>query len=146
MNPIANLITAAFAASIVATLFSMVWYSPGVFGKKWMKLAKVEKKKKDPEMGSKMLTSFFATFTMAMYLVMILAKFEASNFIDGAQIGFLIGIGIAAPALLSSSLWEERPRDLYLINAAHYVLSLMLMALTMVFIDNKLSEGLFSAF
>ncbi len=107
----------------------MIWYSPSVFGKKWMKLQGLTEGKKLKDAGLIYSLTFFASLITAFTLELIISNILGSNPWTGLIIGFWAGIGFAAATSLSDYLFsgDLKKNELYLINAGYHILSLMLM-------------------
>ncbi|MBS3127003.1 DUF1761 domain-containing protein [Candidatus Woesearchaeota archaeon] len=127
-------ITVNYVAVLVAAIVSMVlgalWYSPVLFGKQWMKLSNIDPKKM-PEMKKKAKTSYALNFVAVLVMAYVLAHTvqyaQAATVFEGVQAGFWVWLGFIATVLLGSVLWEGKPWKLYLLNAAHYFVSLVVM-------------------
>ena len=126
-----------FLAVVVASIASMaigfVWYSPFAFGKTWMKL--MGKSAKDMEAGKKksnmplmMGVNFISTLVMA-YVLALFMLYSGSDWtpMQGAMAAFWAWLGFVATVTLSSVLWEGKPVKLYILNAAHYLVGMLVM-------------------
>jgi len=109
---------AVAVASIAQLVLGMIWYSPGVFGKMWMKLAKV-KPKKPP--ASTFIWAFVGGVVMAYVIARVVQVYGAVGIGPGAYIGALLGVGLIWPVLLGGTLWEGKPCALVNINSAYWV-------------------------
>ncbi|HLD97300.1 MAG TPA: DUF1761 domain-containing protein [Candidatus Nanoarchaeia archaeon] len=125
-----------FLAVVVASIASMaigfVWYSPFAFGKTWMKL--MGKSAKDMEAGKKksnmplmMGVNFISTLVMAFVLALFMQFTGASTPVEGAWTAAWAWLGFVATVTLSSVLWEGKPVKLYILNAAHYLVGMLVM-------------------
>ena len=124
-----------WASVLVATIASMVvgmtWYSKSVFGGMWMQLSgRTEKdmqKAKQKGMGKTMVAAFIAALVTSYVLAYFLHMINAMTWVDGIQAGFWLWLGFVAPLMLGMVLWEGKPFKLYVLNAAHHLVSLMVM-------------------
>lgn len=118
-----------FLAAVLNMGLGMVWYSPKVFGQKWMKLIGLTKSKMPKEMGFIYSMAFFASLVTAFALELFIANIPGSNAWTGLMVGFWAGIGFAAASSLSDYLFAGDPKknELYLINAGFHTIAFMLM-------------------
>ncbi len=121
-------------AVLVATIASMVigslWYGP-VFGKAWMKLMKfspkdIKKMRLSPAQAMSM--GFVATLVMSFVLAHFVDYVGATTIGTAAQLAFWLWLGFSAPLLLGSFLWENKPFKLWVLNAAHRLVEMIVMA------------------
>lgn len=126
-----------YLAVIVAAIASMVvgslWYGP-LFGKQWMKLMGVTK---ESMAGAKVnmnklyaiqaLASLVMAFVLSHALVFASAYLHEEGLSAGFQTGFWNWIGFVAPVTLGSVLWEQKSWKLWMLNNAHYLVSLCIM-------------------
>lgn len=115
-----------YLAVIVATVLSMVlgmlWYSPMLFGKAWMKEMGISeedaKKQKEQGMGKFMAIGSAMAFIFAFYL--------AHYIKGGADMGDVIqwGLGLWAGVIVTTHapdyLWGKRSMKLFMINMLHH--------------------------
>ncbi len=125
-------VLAVVVASIAGMAIGFVWYSPLAFGKTWMKLmgksAKdMESEKKKSNMPMTMGVGFISTLVMAYVLSLFIQYMGASTPVQGAMTAFWAWLGFVATVTLSSVLWEGKPVKLYILNAAHYLVALLVM-------------------
>lgn len=109
----------------------MIWYSPLLFGKQWMRLIGMTKEQleraKDRGMGKIYLVAFIATLVTSYLLSYFIDIVEAVSFSTGAQTGFWLWLGFIVPVLINSVLWEQKSFKLYVINVLHYLVTLSVM-------------------
>jgi hypothetical protein len=123
-------------AVILATASSMVvgsvWYAKGVFGKTWMKLTKLdEKKMKEMSSAGPLAATVVASLVTAYVLahVSFLAHkyFNNSFFVDAVSTAFWVWLGFTAARLVVHDAFEGRPVKLTALNAAHELVTLVVM-------------------
>ncbi len=122
---------AVAGAGIVAAVIGYIWYHPRVFGTAWMRYSGIT-----PEMAERgkrrMPLHAFIGLLASMLIAYVMLGFGAAYVYDwmGAlQFAFLCWIGFAAPLLIGSVIWEQKPLRLYLINALYWLVALTMMAL-----------------
>ena len=63
----------------------------------------------------------------ALVMAWVLSRFVvAGTFMSGATVGFWIWLGFIATVTLGGVLWEGKPWNLYLLNAAYWLVALLL--------------------
>ncbi len=122
-----NLIT-VLIVTVIGMVLGMLWYSPMVFGKLWMKLSGINERKMKEMKKKGMTTSYVAMFLGAFVMNYVLAYLVvltgATDLATGAITGVWVAIGFVATVMLGSVLWEGKPLELYLINVTHYIVAL----------------------
>ena len=130
-QPVINYL-AVLAAAVVSFVIGWVWHSPVLFGKAWMKLSNMDKKKieehkKSGKMGSSLFFQFVATLITGYVLAYFVGYAGAKTAMDGVVLGFWVWFGFFATTQLGMVLWENKPFKLYLINTLHYLVTLAVM-------------------
>ncbi|MBI1755084.1 DUF1761 domain-containing protein [Candidatus Azambacteria bacterium] len=122
-------IIAVVVAAVVAVIVGGVWYSPFLFGKAWMEaLGKNPADMKGMKMPMKSMgIQFVASFVTAYVLAHFALVWHIQTFGEAVKIGFLVWAGFYATSLMGPVLWEGRPWKLYFINAAQFLVSIVLM-------------------
>ncbi len=125
---------AVAGATVASFVIGMLWYGP-LFGKKWMSLMGFTKKtmksmKMSP--GQSMALGVVSMAVMAFVLALIVAlvkivypAYPALN--AGLFAAGLVWVGFSMTSELGSVLWENRPWSLFVLNAAHSLISLLVM-------------------
>lgn len=128
-----------YLAVLLAGLSSMVvgsvWYAPGVFGKMWAKLAKVDMDRKVPAadmallLGTAFLLSLITAFVLA-HVTYLSNSFFGNDFLqDALSTGFWVWLGFNAVRFATHDMFETRRKKLTLINIANEFVTIMVMAL-----------------
>jgi hypothetical protein len=87
-------------ATVVAYAIGAAWYAPPAFSNRWMAaLGKSKEQLGDPV--KPMIAQFFLTLVTAAVLALVVVRFGAVNWIEGAAIGFALSAGLVVPSLLS---------------------------------------------
>ena len=122
---------AVLVSTIAAFAVGALWYGP-FFGKQWRDLmgfsvGSMQTMKMTP---AKAMTGGFVT---TLVLVYVLANFfamaEVSSIAAALTFAFWIWLGFIATIMLNSVWYENRTLQLYLINASHYLVALLVAAL-----------------
>lgn len=128
-----------FWGVLLATLASMavggIWYSQGVFGKTWGKLAgvKMDRKPTANEMAPLLLIQLAASFITAYVLahfVFLAHQFFANSWLtDSVTTAVWAWLGFTAARLVTHDLFEGRRKKLTLLNISHELVTLVVMGL-----------------
>lgn len=124
---------AVLVASVVAMGIGMFWYSPSGFGKQWAaqmgwSVAKMKEQMKKAT-GTTYLTAFAGNVVMAFVLAQLVANIGIVTVGDAVMLGIWAWVGFIATSFLSSVLWEGRTWQLYGINTAYQLVSLVVMSI-----------------
>ncbi len=129
---------AVLLAGLSAMVVGSIWYSPGVFGKKWAKLAKVDMTKDDPNFsGAKMALTYFLVFLGSLLTAYILAGvtfvsnafFQNSFMHEALRAAFWLWLGFVATRFFMHDTFEGRRKKLTLLNVSHELVTLLVMGL-----------------
>lgn len=126
INYLAVIVTAA--ANFV---LGGLWYSPILFGKKWMALMNVTEEdiKKKGGAGKAYASTLVGALLMASILAYFIGHVDATTAGGGARIGFYAWLGFVATTSLANTMFESRPFGLFLINAGYNLVSLVIMGI-----------------
>jgi len=123
--PEVNLL-AVVAAAVSAFVLGGLWYSPALFGGKWMALiGKSEDEMKSGSMARIFGGAFVLYFISAWVFAMFLGPKPGLSF--GAGAGLAAGLCWVAAAFGVNDLFERRPLGLTLINGGYVTLQFLLM-------------------
>lgn len=117
-------------ASIASMIIGFAWYSPSLFGKRWMKLMGYTPKslEKDKQgMGKVFLLSFLSTIVMALVLANIIRYIGFVRWQAGAYVGFWMWLGFIAPVQMTQVLFGKQSWELFGINTGHQLASILVM-------------------
>jgi hypothetical protein len=123
-----------FSAAVVAVLIGIGWYHPKVFGTAWMRMSNItpeaaEKgKRRMPFMA---LLGLVAAMLIAWVMNYVGIAFGVFDIVNAAVLGFWCWLGFTAPVLFGSVLWEQKPVRLFLINAGYWLVTFVVMAITL---------------
>jgi hypothetical protein len=127
-----------FSTIIIAALASfvvgMLWYSPLLFLKPWKRHMKIgasdEKKFKEKGMKSVMIIGFLSDILMAYGFSLLLALAIASPF----YVAFVTWLGFVLVVMISSTIYENKPWPLLIINSGYRLVSMMAMAVVFFYL------------
>lgn len=130
---------AVIVAGVAGMAVGAIWYSPRVFGNYWMKAARVEPQE-NPSVAGPMIRAFIATLVSAWVLAgagFIAWGFYAPTFDPGRFLPVMLltatvlWAGFTLARLVMHDGFEGRPLGLTLGNAAHDLVSLLIMAVVL---------------
>jgi len=117
---------AILIATVIQWLLGALWYGY-VFRDRWKKLvAGVVDGDKPKNAWFGMVTSFIASLILSFALAHINSWVGGTTFPDGVYMGALCWLGFMAPPLFTQHIFERRPAQLFAINAAYWLLAMML--------------------
>lgn len=121
---------AILVAAIAHMLLGMVWYSPALFGKSWMKL--LGKSEHDiKKMSNRATNGYILTFVSALVMSYVLAHFVdytvSTTALAGVETGFWLWLGFVATTGMINFIWQDKHRNLYIIDNGYHLVSLMVM-------------------
>lgn len=121
-----------FLAAVASMVAGALWYSQMLFGKKWMELMGIppERAQQKPKGMAKLYaTSFVLDIITALILTGVLGGAVVSgSFVELVVITVLVWLAFQVPVLAGSVMWESRSFKLFLLNAGHRLVSLVVMA------------------
>jgi hypothetical protein len=121
---------AVLLAAVLAMAIGAFWYSPLGFGKVWLRL-----RGQDPArmQGMKMplqpmLIQFVGALITAYALAIFITATGAADLHGALLIGFWAWLGFQATLLVHRVLWEGESWRLFLLNASHQLVLLLVMS------------------
>jgi hypothetical protein len=118
---------AVFAAALSTLLLGGIWYSPALFGKKWMRACGFTADDlKRGNTGAIFGLAFVFALVMAANLAMFLNA-PGTTVAWGATAGVLAGFGWVTLSIAIIALFERRPWSYILINGGYMTLAFALM-------------------
>lgn len=124
---------AVLVSALASIVLGFIWYSPQVYGKRWMKLTGLTQEELRKESMMRIyIFSFVAVFVMAWMLARFIHYAQAFSLINGIKTGVWAWIGFVAPTTLINYLLAKKPFKLYLVDAGYYLAALMVMGAIIV--------------
>ena len=121
---------AILISAIINVAVGSFWYSPALFGSKWMKYVGLTEKDVERDNSRAVAWSYITTFVGNLIMIYALTFFllasEAVVVWQSMVIAFWIWLGFIAVTNLNSILFERRPHGLYLINTSYYLVVLLI--------------------
>jgi len=129
-------------AVLLAALSSMVvgslWYMPATFGKAWQRYTGVDAEKMRRSQtsgqlvwmyGSVFLASLVTAYVVAFVAFLENKAFSYSFMVDALDTAFWLWLGFTAARLYVHDTFEGRRKKLTLLNSAHELVTVLVMAL-----------------
>ena len=125
---------AVLVAAIVSFVVGWLWYGP-LFGKMWkglMGYTDESMKAMAMKPATAMVWGFVSAFVMAYVLARFAFVYGAIDVHSALEPALWVWVGFLATTSLGGYLWEGRPLKLFVLNAAHQLVSVFLMAVVLV--------------
>ncbi len=124
MNQLHVHILPVLIATVIQWLLGALWYGY-VFKARWKSLVGVDGQKPGSAWFG-MVTAFIANLILSFVLAHIVLWSAATSFRQGVAMGALCWLGFMAPPMFTQHIFERRPAKLFAINAAYWLLAMML--------------------
>ena len=118
---------AILLAALAKMVIGAVWYSPVVFGPRWMALSGCIESDMKAGLPRLLVFDAIASLVMAFVLVHAVHYAGAQTIATGAAVGFFNWLGFVATVTFGLTIYEKRPWGLFLIANGFQLLSLLVM-------------------
>ncbi len=119
--------------AVAAMILGYLWYGPMLFGKRWMKEAKVsEAQNKKANMTGMYILMFVSALVEAYVLSVIISVFSATTLMAGFTGAFWIWLGFIATTMIGMVTAEGRSWTYYGIVAGYQLVVLLVMSAILV--------------
>ena len=125
MNHLHVHILAVLIATVIQWLLGALWYGY-VFKERWRVLIGHTDDPKPTNAWFGMVSGFVANLILTFVLANIILWAGGTSFPDGVWMGALCWLGFMAPPMFAQHILEKRPAKLFAINAAYWLLAMML--------------------
>ena len=126
---------AVLIGALASFVFGWLWYGP-LFGKIWakeMKFSKKDGQAAKKSMGRMLFVNFIGTLVTVFVVANLLAFTDVVSIAQGLQLMFWVWLGFfAAATLLGQATWGGHSATLYVINAAYWLINLLIVAAIVV--------------
>lgn len=129
---------AVFVAGLVAFALGGFWYSPLLFGKRWMKLMKISEGEMEKENQKGMAARYAGGFLTALFMAWVFAYVleyvifwygnrtgSANEIVLGLQTAWWVWLGFVATKSFGHVLWEKQPLKLWVLNSGYDLAALV---------------------
>ena len=122
---------AVIVAAMVAVVIGLIWYNPAVFGKKWASLlGRDTMDLGNPKVGYAL--TVLGAVVMSAALAEVLKFAGATTVPGGWKIAGLVWLGFAASTGLVNAVVVGKKSELYLLEQAHHLVTLLVAAMVLV--------------
>jgi len=132
---------AVLVVAFIQFVFGAVWYSPILFGNKWMQLTGITM-----EMASKMSPwkayglTFVAYVAVSWVLVHALSYAKARTAMEGAMVGFWNWFGFVATIMGITNRYQMQPWALWAVDSGYQFVNFVLGGIILTMWHKKLWE------
>jgi Protein of unknown function (DUF1761) len=124
---------AVLLATVSTMVVGSIWYTPKVFGTRWAKLANVDMDRPGASAVVPILVTLVVSFVSAWVLagaVDISWHFYGGSFLwSSIATGVILWAGFTAARFITHDAFEGRPTSLTVLNIAHELVTVVVMAL-----------------
>ncbi|MBI3485776.1 DUF1761 domain-containing protein [Candidatus Daviesbacteria bacterium] len=134
MLPSSINLLAVFLAGVAYMVVGFLWYSPMLFGKKWMKLMGIsaeDMKKAQKSMVKMYGIAFITGLVMAYILGVFINLTPLASTTDGLQVAFWAWLGFVATVGVTSVIFAKKPLMLFYIDSAYQLAGMLVMSLVL---------------
>lgn len=132
MNVVVNM-WGVLAATLSAMVVGSVWYAQPVFGKTWIKLARIDTSKDRGSvlkpMAVTVVVCFLTAYVLAHVAFLSNQFFHDSFLQDAVSTAFWVWLGFTASRFITHDAFEGRPVKLTVLNLGCEFVTFMLMGL-----------------
>ena len=119
---------AVLVAAIVHFFLGMFWYSPALFGNRWLAaIGKTQQQSQQTPMVTPIIASFVYYLLMAYVLAWVIARTGPQNAKRGLAVAFLMWFAFVVTTSSIQYGFEGRPGALYCINLGYALVGMLLM-------------------
>ena len=119
---------AVVVAMVVALVIGFIWYSPRVFGNRWMAYLGTTQAQLGNPGPTGMLVGVVASLINAWALAVLALNLGGKSVTDGVLLGVLAWLGFMATITAAQISFEKKSWGLWVLNNAHNLLVQVIMA------------------
>jgi hypothetical protein len=121
---------AVVAATLSTMVIGSVWYAPPVFGRRWERLARIEKPANATvAIGVTVVVSFVSAAVLAGAAAIAWGFYGGSFMTSVVVTGLFLWAGFTAARFITHDAFEGRPWRLTVMNVSHELVTVLVMAL-----------------
>jgi hypothetical protein len=131
------------AASAAAFAVGALWYGP-IFGRRWRLLMEFSEGHmgagesaatgQGMPMGAAMTGGFIATLVLVLALSFFMDALSVMSVNAALTVALVVSLGFIATTMANSVFYERRSWSLYVINAGHYVVAIIVASLVLFYL------------
>jgi hypothetical protein len=118
---------AVVLAAVVALVIGFIWYSPRVFGTRWMAYLGTTQAQLGNPGPTGMAVGIVASLINAWVLAVLSLNLGGKTLTDGIMLGVLAWLGFMATITAAQISFEKKPWALWVLNNAHNLLVQVIM-------------------
>lgn len=118
---------AVVVAAVVALVIGFIWYSPRVFGNRWMAYLGTTQAQLGNPGPTGMAVGVVASLLNAWVLAVLSLNLGGKSLTDGVLLGLLAWLGFMATITAAQISFEKKPWGLWVLNNAHNLLVQVIM-------------------
>jgi hypothetical protein len=118
---------AVVIAAVVALVIGFIWYSPRVFGNRWMTYLGTTQAQLGNPGPTGMAVGVVASLINAWVLAVLSLNLGGKSLTDGVMLGVLAWLGFMATITAAQISFEKKPWGLWVLNNAHNLLVQVIM-------------------
>ena len=107
---------AVVVAAVVALVIGFIWYSPAVFGKRWMAYLGTTQAQLGNPGPTGMAVGIVASLVNAWVLAVLSLNLGGKSITDGIMLGALAWLGFMATITAAQISCEKKPWGLWILN------------------------------
>jgi len=119
---------AVVVATVVVLVIGFIWYSPRVFGNRWMAYLGTTQAQLGNPGPTGMLVGVVASLINAWALAVLALNLGGKSVTDGVLLGVLAWLGFMATITAAQISFEKKSWGLWVLNNAHNLLVQVIMA------------------
>ena len=119
---------AVVVAAIVALVVGFVWYSPRVFGNRWMAYLGTTQAQLGNPGPTGMAVGVVASLINAWVIAVLGLNLGGKALTDGVLLGILVWLGFMATITAAQISFEKKPWGLWILNNGHNVIVQVIMS------------------
>ena len=113
---------AVIAAAVVALIIGFIWYSPRVFGNRWMAYLGTTQAQLGNPGPTGMAVGVVASLLNAWVLAVLALNLGGKTLTDGILLGVIAWLGFMATITAAQISFEKKSWNLWVLNNAHNLL------------------------
>jgi hypothetical protein len=118
---------AVVLAAVVTLVIGFIWYSPRVFGTRWMAYLGTTQAQLGNPGPTGMAVGIVASLINAWVLAVLSLNLGGKTLTDGIMLGVLAWLGFMATITAAQISFEKKPWGLWVLNNAHNLLVQVIM-------------------
>lgn len=121
-------ILAAIVGAVITMVLGMAWYSPMLFGNRWLKLiGKTMEQLQGQNAPVIYLFTFVGYLIAALVLAVVVKLFGANTLVDGVIAGGVVWLGFVATSTYTYTTFEGPPKGVWAIYMGYQLIAFGIM-------------------